>query len=100
MVSFLLTYLPEVSMADQKRVKHEGDVLGISDADPSVQLPATGRRGSRAPRGIEVGPHVTGIGDVPQRSGASGADLGGGEGSDVTPDMPDVEEKPEGINDK
>jgi len=43
---------------------------------------------------------VTGIGDLPRRSGASGADLGGAEGADVTPDMPDVEEKPEGIKDK
>lgn len=86
-------------MADEKQTRHEGDILGISDADPSVQLPVTGRRGGRRPSGIEVGAPATGIGDVPQRSGASGADLGGGEGTDVTPEMPDVEEKPEGIND-
>ncbi len=87
-------------MTQQKQTMHEGDILGISDADPSVQLPVTGRRDGRHPDGIEVVTPATGIGDVPQRSGASGADLGGGEGADVTPDMPDVEEKPEGINDK
>jgi hypothetical protein len=87
-------------MAQKKRKMREGDVLGISDAEPAVQLPVRGRRDGRRPAGIEIGEPVTGIGDVPQRSGASGADLGGGEGARVTPDMPDVEEKPEGITDK
>jgi hypothetical protein len=87
-------------MAQQKQNKPEGAVLGISDVDPAVQLPVTGRRDGRRPAGIEVGGPVTGIGDVPQRSGASGADLGGAEGTEVTPDMPDVEEKPEGLKDK
>lgn len=82
-----------------KHAKREGDVLGISDADPKAPLPLPGRRGPRRPRGIDVGDHTTGIGDVPQRSGASAADLGGGEGAEVTPDMPDVEEKPEGVKD-
>ena len=87
-------------MAQQKQTDREGDILGISDADPSVQLPVTGRRDGRRPAGIEVTTPATGIGDVPQRSGATGADLGGGEGAPVTPDMPDVEERPEGLNDK
>jgi hypothetical protein len=92
--------MEEASMAQQNETKHEGDILGISDADPSVKLPVKGRRDGRHPAGIEVGSPATGIGDVPQRSGASGADLGGGEGVDVTPDMPDVEEKPDSLNDK
>jgi len=87
-------------MAQQKQNKPEGAVLGISDVDPAVQLPVKGRRDGRRPAGIEIGERVTGIGDVPQRSGASGADLGGAEGTGVTPDMPDVEERPEGIKDK
>jgi hypothetical protein len=87
-------------MGRQKQTKHEGDILGISDADPSVQLPVTGRRDGRRPAGIEVDVPASGIGDVPQRSGANSVDLGGGEGAPVTPDMPDVEEKPGGINDK
>jgi len=86
-------------MARHETPKHEGDVLGISDANPDQKLPVSGRRDRRRPAGIEVGSPVTGIGDVPQRSGASGADLGGHEGADVDPDMPDVEEKPEGIKD-
>ena len=87
-------------MSDQEHTKHEGDILGISDADPAVRLPFTGRRDGRHPAGIEVGAPVTGIGDVPQRAGSTGADLGGGEGIDVTPEVPDVEEKPDNIDDK
>jgi hypothetical protein len=86
-------------MAKEDRLKHEGDVLGISDASPAQKLPVTGRRDGRRPAGIEVGDRVTGIGDVRQRTGADGADLGGHEDTDVTPEMPDVEEKPRGLND-
>lgn len=86
-------------MAEPKPAR-EGDVLGISDADPTVAPPTAPRRGRRRrAQGIEVGERVTGIGDVPQRSGASGADLGGGEGVDVDPDPPDVEETPESTKD-
>jgi hypothetical protein len=87
-------------MAEQKENKPEGAVLGIGDVDPAVRLPVTGRRDGRHPAGIEVGGRVTGIGDVPQRTGASGADLGGAEGTDVIPDAPDVEEKPDTTKDK
>lgn len=80
---------------DEEQVKREGDVLGISDADPDTTLPFKGRRGGRAPEGIEVGDRVTGLGDIPQRSGASGADLGGHEGADVTPTPPDIREVPD-----
>ena len=79
--------------------KHEGDVLGISDAPPDVTLPFKGSRGGRRPQGIEVGAPVTGIGDVRQGTGATGVDLGGGEGVDVHPEVPDVEEKPDSPTD-
>jgi hypothetical protein len=71
--------------------KRQGDVLGISDAPKGSGLP--GIRGGGHPRGIEVGRPATGIGDVPQRSGATAIDMGGaGEGTgieaDERPDRP------------
>jgi hypothetical protein len=75
--------------------KHEGDVLGISDADPGVTLPFKGSRRGRTPQGIDVGAPATGIGDVRQGTGATGVDLGGSEGIDIHPEAPDVEEKPD-----
>jgi hypothetical protein len=64
--------------------KHEGDVLGISDAGGTATIP-TARPAKSTPKGIEVRERATGIGDVPQRSGATGIDMGaGGEGTDVT----------------
>jgi hypothetical protein len=57
-------------------------VLGISDAG-GARIPTSGR-GTGSPQGIEVRDHATGIGDVPQRSGATGIDMGaGGEGTDI-----------------
>jgi hypothetical protein len=87
---------------DDDAAKREGDVLGISDADPAVELPYKGRPDSRRPQGIEVGGPVTGIGDLTPggRGGATGADLGGQEGVDITPTPPDIEETPDRLKDK
>jgi len=84
-----------MARTNEDHKKHEGDVLGISDADPNAAPPSRARRGGRTPQGIEVGAPVTGIGDVRQGSGAVGTDLGGGAGVDVRPNSPDVEEKPD-----
>ncbi len=68
--------------------KQQGDVLGISNTPAGTGLPGVTNRGSH-PKGIEVGTRATGIGDVPQRSGATGIDMGaGGEGTDVEPETP------------
>jgi hypothetical protein len=70
--------------AKKRRPKHAGDVLGISDADRGARIPTAGP-GTRSPEGIEVRDRATGIGDVPQRSGATGIDMGGGgEGTDIS----------------
>lgn len=62
----------------------KGDVLGISDADPNVEIPKPADKGSGHARGIDVRRRQTGLGDVPQRDGASGVDMGGGgEGTDI-----------------
>ena len=65
-----------------RRSKHEGDVLGISDANPDVHIPT--RPGGGPVEGIEVRERATGIDDVPRRSGATGIDMGAaGEGTDI-----------------
>ncbi len=64
---------------------HEGDVLGLSDADPNVQIPVRIKPGGGSPQGIDVREHASGIGDISQSSGATGVDMGhGGEGTGVS----------------
>ena len=65
--------------------KHAGDILGLSDAPPEVEIPrATNDHGGH-PQGIEVRGHATGIGDLHQGSGATGIDMGyAGEGTNVS----------------
>jgi len=77
------------SSAKEKDRKHQGDILGISDAGPSSEIPPMAGA-DRPVRGIEVGQPATGFGDVPaNRAGATGIDMGGGgEGSDV--EMPEA----------
>ena len=65
--------------------KHAGDILGLSDAPPEVEIPrATSDHGGH-PQGIDVREHATGIGDLRQSSGATGIDMGyAGEGTNVS----------------
>ena len=64
-----------------------GDVLGLSDAPPAVEIPrATDDRGGN-PAGIEVREPTTGTADLTRTSGAASILLGGGEsGTGVEPD--------------
>jgi len=71
---------------DQKP-HHTGDVIGISDADPNVDIAKPMRHGSGHPKGIDVREPASGMGDVHRGSGATGIDMGGGgEGTDIDPD--------------
>jgi hypothetical protein len=72
-------------MALFKNNKHAGDILGLSDAPPDIEIPrATSDHGGH-PQGIEVREHATGIGDLHQSSGATGIDMGhAGEGTNVS----------------
>lgn len=83
---------------EQERPAREGDVLGISDADPDVTIPqATDDHGGN-PKGIEVGRRATGIGDLTRSKGATGADMGaGGEDTAISTDFqgPRAAEDPE-----
>ena len=63
----------------------EGDVLGISDANPKAGVPPRVKPGGGPPEGIEVREHATGFGDISQTPGATGIDMGGGgEGTGVS----------------
>jgi len=62
----------------------EGDVLGISDADPNAPIPQHKKPGGGHPEGIDVRERATGIGDLSQNPGATGIDMGaGGEGTGI-----------------
>jgi hypothetical protein len=68
-----------------KKPEQEGDVLGISHATGSI--PHTNVPTGGHPQGIEIEPNqgrASASGSTPQRSGATGIDMGaGGEGTDV-----------------
>lgn len=70
---------------DEEPARH-GDILGVTDADPDVEIPrATTDRGGN-PKGIEVGERATGIGEAKPGKGATGIDMGaGGKGTGVKP---------------
>ena len=72
--------------ADEKTPARQGDILGISDADPAVEIPrATTDRGGN-PAGIEIGPASSPMGGLRRSKGATGIDMGsGGTGTDVEP---------------
>jgi hypothetical protein len=64
-----------------------GDVLGLSDASPAVEIPrATDDRGGN-PAGIEVREPASGTGELHRGKGVTGIQMGGaGEGTDIAPD--------------
>jgi hypothetical protein len=61
----------------QRKPDQEGDVIGISHPTGSIPHENIGKGGH--PKGIELEEDqgTPGLRDVPQRSGATGADLGG-----------------------
>jgi hypothetical protein len=62
----------------------EGDVLGVSDADPSVTIPKPANRGSGHATGLDVRQPTTGFADLKPGRGATGIDMGAaGEGTDI-----------------
>ena len=66
-----------------------GDVLGLSDAPPEVDIPrATQDRGGH-PAGIEVRTPTTGTSELQRGKGATGIQMGaGGSGTDIEPTPP------------
>lgn len=64
---------------------HQGDILGISDADPNVKIPKPVRKGSGHATGLDTHQPTAGLDDVkPGHFGATGIDMGsGGEGTGI-----------------
>jgi hypothetical protein len=78
--------------AKAEKPARAGDVLGISDAPPEVEIPrATTDRGGH-PRGIEVRgerPRHWGDDELQPTKGATGIDMGaGGHGTDIEAEHP------------
>jgi hypothetical protein len=66
------------------RPEREGDILGISDANPRASIPQHKKPGGGPVEGIDVRDHATGFGDLEQTPGATGIDMGaGGEGTHI-----------------
>jgi hypothetical protein len=78
---------PNEARHDDQEPAPVGDVLGISDSPPEVEIPrATPDRGGN-PAGIEVREHATGTGDLKRGTGATGIDMGaGGTGTGLASD--------------
>jgi hypothetical protein len=65
----------------------KGDILGLSDAPPEVEIPQASRDRGGSPEGIDVRDRVTGTKELTAGvgSGATGIDMGaGGSGTDIT----------------
>jgi hypothetical protein len=63
-----------------------GDVLGVSDTPPDVDIPQATTNHGGHPAGIEVRQHATGTGELRRTAGATGIDMGaGGTGTDIDP---------------
>jgi hypothetical protein len=82
----------DVKPKKTRKPKRKGDVLGLSDAPPDVEIPrATQDRGGH-PEGVEVRGEPKrhwGNEDIPVGKGATGIDMGGG-GTDtsIASDLP------------
>jgi hypothetical protein len=75
---------------------HQGDILGLSDAPPDVEIPQASRDHGGHPAGIEVRQPTTGTAELKRSKGATGIDMGAaGSGTDLDPN----EIRPRGPND-
>jgi hypothetical protein len=67
--------------------ERQGDVLGLSDASPAVEIPRATDDRSGNPAGIEVRTPTSGTSELQQTKGATGVQMGAaGSGTDVQPD--------------
>jgi hypothetical protein len=67
--------------------ERQGDVLGLSDASPAVEIPRATDDRSGNPAGIEVRSPATGAGELRQTKGATGVQMGAaGSDTDAEPD--------------
>jgi hypothetical protein len=77
---------PQVTHDTESKPKREGDVLGLSDANPAVPLPGPPVERGTPSRSREADPDPTRHNSLPRTSGATGIDMGaGGTGTSVEP---------------
>ena len=68
----------------ERKPKHEGDILGLSDADPAVEIPQATT--DRSPSHLSDEPAPSRKTAFQQTKGATGIDMGaGGTGTDIEP---------------
>lgn len=77
----------EAAAAEAGPPARQGDILGLSDVSPDVEIPQASRDHGGHPAGIEVRQPTTGTAELKQSKGATGIDMGGaGSGTDLDPD--------------
>jgi hypothetical protein len=77
----------EEEAAEAGEPARKGDVLGLSDASPDVEIPQASRDHGGHPAGIEVRTPTTGTAELKRSKGATGIDMGAaGSGTDLDPD--------------
>ncbi len=77
---------PQVTDETGRNAKREGDILGLSDADPNVPLPGPPVERGTPSRSREADPDPTRHNTLPRTGGATGIDMGaGGTGTGVEP---------------
>ena len=70
--------------ADEEAPKRAGDILGLSDADPSVSIPQATT--DRSPANLSDEPATASVTQLRPTRGATGIDMGaGGNGTDIEP---------------
>ncbi len=76
----------EAAEADTAAPARKGDVLGLSDVTPDVEIPQASRDHGGHPKGIEVRQPTTGTAELKRSKGATGIDMGAaGSGTDLDP---------------
>lgn len=69
---------------DRNEPVRKGDILGLSDVTPDVEIPQASRDHGGSPQGIDVRERATGIDELTHGTGATGIDMGAaGEGTDL-----------------
>lgn len=77
----------QIQKQEDTEPERQGDVLGLSDASPAVEIPRATDDRSGNPAGIEVRVPTTGTADLKQTKGATGIQMGAaGSGTDIQPD--------------
>jgi len=76
----------EAAAAEAAPPARQGDILGLSDVSPDVEIPQASRDHGGHPAGIDVRQPTTGTAELKRSKGATGMDMGAaGSGTDLDP---------------